>query len=425
MTSRFAVRTLIRLVLISAIAVATGSAAEVPKGDSGSLFGADTLGGRGGAILRVTNLNAEGPGSLRAALEASEPRIVVFEVGGVIDLNRQSLRISQPRITVAGQTAPSPGITIIRGGLSISTHDVILQHLRIRPGDAGQPKRSGWEPDGIATAGGDAHDILIEHCSTTWATDENLSVSGPRLEGPAATSHRVTIRHCLIAECLHNSTHAKGPHSMGTLVHDFCQEIAIIGNLYAHNNQRNPYFKAHTTGAIVNNVIYNPGGAAIQLGFSPGEWIGARYLPRPPRVSIVGNVYLQGVDTRAGLPMADRPGEVYLADNIALDRDGKPVRVAGAIVQQLDDKPVWPEGLEPLPAAEVLDHVVRHVGARPRDRDEIDQRIIRQLIAREGKIIHSQDEVGGYPQVTPVHRPLEIPDQGIDQWLARLAADLQ
>jgi hypothetical protein len=70
---------------------------------------------------------------------------------------------------------------------------------------------------------------------------------------------------------------------MGTLVHNFCQQIAVIGNLYAHNNQRNPYFKAHTTGAIVNNVIYNPGSAAIQLGFSPGEWIGAKYLPRPPK----------------------------------------------------------------------------------------------------------------------------------------------
>jgi hypothetical protein len=412
-------------ILTCLLAMVAIGAAEPVGGQAGSKFGADTPGGRGGAILRVTNLNADGPGSLRAALETSGPRIVVFEVGGAIDLNRRSLQINQPRLTVAGQTAPSPGITIIRGGLSISTHDVIVQHLRIRPGDAGQPKRSGWEADGITTAGGDAHDILIEHCSTTWATDENLSISGPRLEGPAATSHRVTIRNCLIAECLHDSTHAKGPHSMGTLIHDFCQEVAIIGNLYAHNNQRNPYFKAHTTGAIVNNVIYNPGSAAIQLGFSPGEWIGAKYLPRPPRVSIVGNVYLQGADTRAGLPMVDRPGEVYLADNIAVDRDGQPVRIAGAVVQLLDEKPVWPEGLEPLPAAEVLEHVARHVGARPRDRDEIDQRIIRQLLAREGTIIHSQDEVGGYPQVTPVHRPLEIPDEEIDQWLNELAADLQ
>jgi pectate lyase len=425
MNTRLCVRNLIVVFSILMGAVATLGAAQPPDGQLGSKFGADTPGGSGGAIVRVTNLNASGPGSLRAALETPGPRIVVFEVAGVIDLNRQSLHIREPRVTVAGQTAPSPGITLIRGGLGISTHDVIIRHLRVRPGDAGQPKRSGWEPDGITTSGGNAHDILIEHCSTTWATDENLSVSGPRLEGPRGTSHRVTIRHCLIAECLHDSTHAKGPHSMGSLIHDFCQEIAIVGNLYAHNHQRNPYFKAHTTGVIVNNVIYNPGRYAIQLGFAPGEWVGSKYLPRPPRLSIVGNVYLQGADTRAGLPMVERPGEVYLADNIALDRDGQSVAVAGAIVQQLDQKPVWPEGLQALPAADVLQHVIRHVGARPRDRDEIDQRIIRQLIAREGRIIDSQDQVGGYPQVAPVHRPLQIPETGVDQWLAELAAELE
>ncbi len=417
------VRTWVCCLLILMMVAASSDATEPPDAPA-SGFGADTPGGRGGTIVRVTNLDASGPGSLRAALETAGPRIVVFEVAGVIDLNRRSLRIVEPRVTVAGQTAPSPGITLIRGGLTIATHDVIVQHLRIRPGDAGQPRRSGWEPDGMTTAGSQAHDILIEHCSTTWATDENLSVSGPRLEGPEGTSRRVTIRNCLIAECLHDSTHAKGPHSMGSLIHDFCQQIAIVGNLYAHNNQRNPYFKAHTTGVIVNNVIYNPGRYAIQLGYAPSEWIGARYLPRPPRLSIVGNVYLQGVDTRAGLPMVERPGEVYLSDNIALDRNGQPVAIAGAIVQQLDEKPVWPEGLEPLPADQVLEHVIRYVGARPRDRDPIDQRIIQQLIDREGKIINSQDEVGGYPEVEPVHRPLDIPDTDIQEWLDRMAADL-
>jgi hypothetical protein len=73
----------------------------------------------------------------------------------------------------------------------------------------------------------------------------------------------------------------------------------------------------------------------------------------------------------------------------------------------------------------VLDHVIRRVGARPRDRDEIDRRIIRQLLAREGRIIHSQDEVGGYPQVTPVHCRLEVPATGIDQWLKQLADELE
>ena len=94
-------------------------------------FGMNTPGGRGGRVIRVTNLSASGQGSLNEALSASGPRIVVFEVGGVIDLNKAQLTISEPYVTVAGQTAPSPGITIIRGAIFIETHDVIVQHIRV------------------------------------------------------------------------------------------------------------------------------------------------------------------------------------------------------------------------------------------------------------------------------------------------------
>ena len=160
-------------------------------------FGLDSRAGQGGKVIRVTNLDAAGPGSLRAALDADGPRIVVFEVGGVIDLNLKSLSIKKPYLTLAGQTAPSPGITTIRGAIYISTHDVLIQHLRVRPGDAGRPKRSGWEPDGISTSGGNAYNIVIDHCSISWAVDENLSASGPRTAGPGATSHRITFSNCI------------------------------------------------------------------------------------------------------------------------------------------------------------------------------------------------------------------------------------
>ena len=145
-------------------------------------WAANTPGGRGGMILRVTTLAPNGPGSLGEALQVDAPRIVVFEVGGVIDLGRSVLEVEAPYLTVAGQTAPSPGITLIRGGIRIATHDVVIQHLRVRPGEAGAAKRSGWETDGIGTVTG-AHDVIIDHCSTTWATDENLSASGDRFAG--------------------------------------------------------------------------------------------------------------------------------------------------------------------------------------------------------------------------------------------------
>ncbi|MBN2132385.1 MAG: hypothetical protein JW741_22985, partial [Sedimentisphaerales bacterium] len=231
------------LILFSVVALGGD---VVSSREQGGGFGMDAIGGLEGEVIRVTSLKREGPGTLRAAIETRGPRLVVFEVGGVIDLARTSLRVREPHLTIAGQTAPDPGITLIRGSLLIETHDVIVEHLSVGPGDAGQPRKSGWSPDGIAMNA--ASNVIIDHCSTTWAVDENLSVSGPRYDGPAATSHDVTIRHCLIAEALDDSSHEKGPHSKGSLMHDGCRNIAVIGNLYAHNVDRNPYFKAETTG---------------------------------------------------------------------------------------------------------------------------------------------------------------------------------
>ena len=122
-----------------------------------------TLGGRGGRIVKVTTLKPAGPGSLREALESAGPRQVVFEVGGVIDLQGASLTIRHPFVTLAGQTAPSPGVTLIKGELNIATHDVIVQHLMFRPGAYGRPKRSASDHDGISTLGGASQVLSLIH----------------------------------------------------------------------------------------------------------------------------------------------------------------------------------------------------------------------------------------------------------------------
>lgn len=386
---------------------------------------ADTRGGSGGQVIRVTNLEAKGPGSLRAALESKGPRIVVFEVGGVLDLKRSSLKVTEPFLTLAGQTAPSPGITLIRGTLSIQTHDVLVQHIRVRPGDAGAAKRSGWEPDGMCASGGAAFNVIVDHCSLTWAVDENLSASGPRLEGPQATAHRVTFSNCLIAEGLSHASHTKGEHSKGSLIHDCCQDIAIIGNLYAHNVQRNPYFKAHCTGVIVNNVIYDPGSAAIQLNFSAKEWEGAKFAPTNCRVSIVGNVLLHGASTKKDLALVSTRGDAFLEDNLALRADGTAAPLVSGNVNCLSERPCWPAGLRALPAADVVGSVTRHVGARPKDRDAVDRRIIGDFTERKGRVIDSQDEVGGYPNAEMQTRALAIPSGNVDAWLDACAREVE
>src|SRR6476469_3384588 len=168
---------LIRALLLFMFFATVGHAQELAfPGAVG--WGAVTPGGRGGKIIRVTTLDADGPGSFKAAIEAKGPRIVVFEVGGVIDMKRKVLDIREPFITVAGQTAPSPGITLIRTGLNGRTHDVVVRHIRIRTGADGQAKRSGWDPDAFGTVS--AARVIVDHCTFSWGIDENMSSSGPR-----------------------------------------------------------------------------------------------------------------------------------------------------------------------------------------------------------------------------------------------------
>ncbi|WP_332770943.1 pectate lyase family protein [Phenylobacterium sp.] len=378
-----------------------------------------TPGGRGGAILKVTTLAAEGPGSLAEALAAKGPRVVVFEVGGVIDLGAKSLKVRQPFLTLAGQTAPAPGITLIRGGLTIATHDVVIRHIRVRPGEAGAAKQSGWECDGLSTDR--AHDVIVDHCSFSWATDEGLSASGPRFEGAtpddwrAATSHRITFSNNIVAEGLSNATHSKGEHSKGSLVHDNVTDVLIAGNLYAHNRERNPLFKGGSRGAAVNNLIYDPGRRAAHFNLHAAEW--GEHPHQEARIALVGNVLRAGPSTADGVAMMMVGGQgpigLYMADNLALGRDGADLpqlasfggsTVVPTILARPGD---WPAGLVARPAREAEAAVLREAGARPWDRDAIDARIVAEVAARTGAIRDSEQAVGGYPAPTPTRRAFD------------------
>jgi pectate lyase len=383
-------------------------------------WAADTAGGRGGKIIKVTTLAPSGPGSLLEALEADGPRIVVFEVGGIIDFAKHELKISKPFLTLAGQTAPSPGITLIRTGIDIATHDVILQHIHIRVGTAGSAKRVGWEPDAISTVRG-AYNVIVDHCSLTWAIDENLSASGPRFGGGDTpdewrntTSHRVTYSNNIIAEGLANATHMKGEHSKGSLIHDNVSDILIIGNLYAHNYERNPLFKGGVHGAVVNNLIYDPGQRIVHYNLIPEEWSEHPFLRG--EITLVGNVARAGPSTPSAVAFFMLGGsgdvEVYEADNIVVDRLGNPLPKFGRYTTSSAKvitlkQPQLPPGLTPMKAIDVQDAVIRAVGARPWDRDKVDARIVADTIEGRGKIIDSEDEVGGYPQYAQTQQPFD------------------
>jgi len=289
-------------------------------------------------VLAVTSLRNSGPGSLRAALREKGPRLVVFEVGGVIDLEGRSLEIDDPFVFVAGETAPLPGITLIRGSLLIETDHVIVRHLAVRPGDGRKDPSAAWQPDGITVARGPrpAYDVLIQNCSATWAVDENMSVSGPRDTRPSAgadaTAHGVSFRDNLIAEALLNSTHEKGPHSMGLLVHDGIRDVTIAGNLFAHNRERNPRLKGGVAAAVIGNVIYNWGSAAIGVGAR-----GNLEVLEGVRAVVRNNVAIAGPDTKGRvLVRALDPGAfVEAAGNLARDRAGNDLRELDAGITPL------------------------------------------------------------------------------------------
>lgn len=383
------------------------------------LVGAVSKGGMEGAVLRVTTLAAKGDGSLRAALETPGPRVVVFEVGGVIDLEGRTLAVRSPYLTVAGQTAPDPGITLIRGGLIVETHDVVVQHLAVRPGDEG-PEGREWAPDALGVrrgSSGPVHDVVFEHCSATWSIDENLSTSGPAdVEDPSLTAHDITLRHCLIAEALSNATHPKGEHSKGTLVHDGVRNVLIEGCVYAHNRERNPRFKGGTTGVVRANVMYNWGSACVGLGARGNEKILA-----PAEVTIVGNVAIAGPDMRgkAFVKGLDPGGRAFVRDNLAVGADGTPLRIS-------DDNVVLVEATASLdPRAGAL-RALRSAGMRAARRDPIDARIIASIIRGDGHIIDSQKQVGGYPVRAAATRVLEVPADPAAraEWLDRLSREL-
>jgi hypothetical protein len=377
------------------------------------------MGGQGGRIERVTTLAAAGPGSLRAALDAPGARIIVFEVGGVIDLGGESLRIRHPFVTIAGQTAPSPGITLVRGGLDIGGHDVIVQHLAIRPGAYGRPKRSGPDHDGLSTLG--AHHVIVDHCSFSWASDENLSASGPRFGGGSepeawrrATSHAITYSHNLIYEGLSDSVHPKGEHSKGTLIHDNASGVLLLGNVWISNRERNPLFKGGARGAVVNSLVFNPGRRAVHYNLWAGEWQGQ--APQTGRLAVVGNVLRHGADTVPETPLfslgGDGPLELELRDNLAWRTDGTPAPMSGryrdSAGAQLLPVPVGELALPPrlpvLPAAGLEAALPALVGARPWDRDAIDRRVLAAMAAREGRLVDDESQVGGLPPVTAATR---------------------
>ena len=278
------------LVLLMAAANAAFAGDNLPAFPGAEGFGAQSTGGRSGQVIKVTNLHDRGPGSLHAACRVKGPRIVVFDVSGVIP---GDVVIEHGRISIMGQTAPGAGVTI-EGMLSTRYNspqpidDVVVRFLRVRPSAAG-----GSGGDAIQLS--QASRVILDHVSCSWACDETIDIY---------SAQDVTVQWCSIEESV-VAGHPEGRHNYGLISGPRGERVSIHHNLFAHHARRCPAI-ANGPADVRNNVIYNFRDGLSHEGHEPND----------RGFNLIGNYYKRGPSDAKIFPFCFR-GDVsyYLRDN--------------------------------------------------------------------------------------------------------------
>lgn len=358
-------------------------------------FGRYAQGGRGGAVLRVTTLDDSGPGSLRAAVETKGPRTIIFDVGGTITL-ASPLKISRGRITVAGQTAPGDGITLRGQPLVIAADDVVVRYIRVRLGD-----ETKVQEDALSVTRG--RRIIIDHVSASWSVDETLS-AGSRYATPEDGVFDLTVQWSIIAESLNVSVHDKGKHGYGSLIRGGRgSKMSWLNNLWANHQARMPRpgnyndRAADPVGGFFEfrgNVFYNWGGG--RAGYNADVDALAAY-------DFVGNWYQAGPDSEAAVAFCEenKGSRAWFEGNAmngAIPRD--PWSLVGCTPPEgyRASGPLADSGARTPSPSLAYARVLASAGAA-KSRDTVDARIVAGVRAKSGRLINSQSDVGGWPDL--------------------------
>ncbi len=419
-----------RITAIAAIAagaimsLSSANALALPAFPCAEGFGAESLGGRGGAVIKVTNLDDDGPGSFRAAVTTAGARIVVFEVSGIINL-ASNLTIAEPFLTVAGQTSPG-GVLITGRTVTINTHDVVVQYLRFRVGS--HEIANGADPEqldalvvvGQHWAANAAYQVIIDHCSVGWGVDECLSLSG----GVTDT----TVQWTLVSEGLSNAGHPKGEHSKGLLISGKYVEpnsITLHHNYIANNVDRNPQIASpegvDTVVDVVNNVSYNWKGGLAPVGIGNAK------------INWVHNFAKQGPNSHAysfevtHVPDPTPIPQLYVHGNLGssrLDQTEDHWNVGVSWQNEALDQ-AW-EQITPWPAPPVIttemsatyaDEILQTVGASLPVRDAADQKAIDDYHNGTGDFVDDVSYPADYPQYASPPAPPDADNDGMpDAW---------
>ena len=385
---------------------ADGKQAKAFPGAEG--FGASATGGRGGRVLLVTSLRdyARGrkpvPGTLRAAIETKGPRIVVFRVSGTIALV-DKLVIGNPDITIAGQSAPGGGICLKDRSVIIAAPNVVVRHLRVRPGDEPvsefRERGKRFEPDAISINQG-ARNIIVDHCSASWAIDEVLSVSGKGITD-------VTVQWCIISESLNQSAHSKGKHGYGSLLR--CNgNITFHHNLYTQHSSRCPRPGTYGDGSILldfrNNVIHNG------KGYSGADAVRMNYVGNHIRTSQGAGFYVGGAETKV---FVDRNFQVGLGRK----NESQWKLIGKAKPTNKRSKPFPAVSVRTTSAQDAFQAVLASAGATLPRRDAVDRRLVTDVQKGKMSLIDSQEDVGGWPRLSTTSPRRDSDSDGMpDKW---------
>lgn len=380
-------------VLIICILFYLPGIAQLPAFKGAEGFGATATGGRGKDVYHVTNLKDDGPGSFRDAVSKAG-RIVVFDIGGIIKLDSRVNVMSD--ITIAGQTAPGPGITLYGESVAFNKiKNVIVRYIRLH-GSINMKRGSC-----VLIADSSDH-IIFDHISVTWGRWDDLHIKG---------STNITMQYCLIGESL-------DPQRFGALL-ERPEYLSIHHCLWISNQSRNPKAKAKIE--YINNVVYNWGNS----GFIGGHSAADHYQ------DIINNYFISGPSSSENfLSMFTETDHVYHSGNyVDMNRDGEldgrlitdadfnTDKLKASLVNKKQNVSVIPITVEP--AVKAYEKVMVGVGCSI-ERDPVDRRLIKQLsgLGKEGEIIWTETIVGGQPKMDTKQTTLADSDQdGIpDTW---------
>ncbi len=421
-------RKILQLIITINLIVYCSNCYALPAFPGAEGFGSDNVHGSGRSniptsttVYKVTNLNTSGVGSLRACVEASGARVCVFETSGVIS-DTVTYLIQNPYLWIAGQTAPPPGIAIRGARIEVkNTHDILIQHISIRIGD--DAHTVGQKIDGmvIQSTGTNARseNVVIDHVSINWAIDENFSTYNKQTDG--SLTQNITLSNSIIAQGLYNSVHPEGVHSMGALMGSATGPTSLLGNILAHNYDRNFRLNPGGTVEIIGNLIYNIGNTSTGAT-NPEDTSSSGFISY---VDFIGNRYISGPDTYPGLySLKSRVtytvanSRFYVLSNIGPTRSndsGDEWTIADVPVGNRSVTRRAASGAAIVDVDDVLPGIYSTAGATPAYRNSVDSKIINEIQTGTGMIVDCvavttcAKHAGGWPVYAVNTRSLTLP----------------